>query len=97
MSTKIGMSSLGSAKNVVDAETMLGSVCQRATDLHSRLRYASVSADSRAFGLRKDRGGLQSSLHFLRYPADARQTPQPNDGIGPGRNPFTGRRRGARI
>ena len=49
-------------------------------DLHSGLRHAALSAYSRAFRLRENCRGLQSSLQFLRDSANARQTPQPHAG-----------------
>src|ERR1700676_2333822 len=42
MSTKVGMISLGCAKNLVDAEIMLGSVLQRGMEITSRAEEADV-------------------------------------------------------
>src|SRR5476649_592358 len=42
MSTKVGMISLGCAKNLVDAEIMLGSVLQRGMEITSRADEADV-------------------------------------------------------
>jgi ribosomal protein S12 methylthiotransferase len=42
MSTKVGMISLGCAKNLVDAEIMLGSVLQRGMEITSRVEEADV-------------------------------------------------------
>jgi ribosomal protein S12 methylthiotransferase len=42
MSTKVGMISLGCAKNLVDAEIMLGSVLQRGMQITSRAKEADV-------------------------------------------------------
>src|SRR4030095_8037364 len=42
MSTKVGMISLGCAKNLVDAEVMLGSVLQRGVGITSRAEDADV-------------------------------------------------------
>src|SRR5205814_5639618 len=42
MSTKVGMISLGCAKNLVDAEIMLGSVLERGMEITSRAEEADV-------------------------------------------------------
>ena len=52
---------------------------RHAAHVHSGLRHAAFPTHAGAFRLREDRRGLQSSVQFLRDPADARQASQPHD------------------
>ncbi len=64
--------------------------------VHSRLRHTALQTYSRAFRLREDCRGLQSSVQFLRDSANARQASEPQTGIGAGGNSCARRRRCAR-
>ena len=64
--------------------------------LHSRLRHAALSLNSAALRLLEDSRGLQSSLQFLCYPANARAPSQPHAGISSDRDSRAGDRGRAR-